>query len=99
MIIPERRFRFFRDHALDSNMEYSLMRRVAFLAWAVWLCGLPLLPAAAQTYPNRAVSIVVPYPAGGSVDGVARIIAQKLNESLGQHFVVDNRAGGAGGVV
>ena len=63
------------------------MRRVTFFASAMWLCGLPLLPAAAQTYPNRAVSIVVPYPAGGSVDGVARIIAQKLNESLGQHFI------------
>ena len=41
-------------------------------------------PAPAQTYPNRTVSIVVPYPAGGSVDGVARILAQKLNETLGQ---------------
>ena len=58
-----------------------------------------MLPAVAQTYPNRTVSVVVPYPAGGSVDGVARIITQKLNESLGQHFIVDNRAGGAGGVV
>ena len=45
------------------------------------------------------MSIVVPYPAGGSVDGVARIITQKLNESLGQHFIVENRAGGAGGAV
>ena len=58
-----------------------------------------LAPAAAQPYPSRTVSIVVPYPAGGSVDGVARIITQKLNEALGQHFIVDNRAGGAGGVV
>jgi tripartite-type tricarboxylate transporter receptor subunit TctC len=56
-------------------------------------------PVAAQTYPDRNVSIVVPYPAGGAVDGVARIITQKLNETLGQHFIVENRAGGAGGVV
>jgi tripartite-type tricarboxylate transporter receptor subunit TctC len=58
-----------------------------------------VLPAAAQNYPSRSVSIVVPYPAGGSVDGVARIITQKLNDAMGQHFIVDNRAGGAGGMV
>jgi len=56
-------------------------------------------PAAAQTYPSRTVSIVVPYPAGGSVDGVARIVAQKLAENLGQSVIVENRAGGAGGIV
>jgi len=38
---------------------------------------------------------VVPFPAGGSVDGVARILVQKLNETVGQHFIVENRAGGA----
>ena len=55
--------------------------------------------AGAQTYPTRNVSIVVPYPAGGSVDGVARIMAQKLHERLGHSFIVENRAGGAGGIV
>ena len=50
----------------------------------------------AQTYPSRTVSVVVPFPAGGSVDGVARILVQKLNETVGQHFIVENRAGGAG---
>ncbi len=56
-------------------------------------------PATAQTYPSRTVSIIVPYPAGGSVDGVARILAQKLAETLGQSVIVENRAGGAGGIV
>ena len=56
-------------------------------------------PAAAQPYPARTVSVIVPYPAGGSVDVVARLIVQKLNESLGQNFIVENRAGGAGGAV
>jgi tripartite-type tricarboxylate transporter receptor subunit TctC len=56
-------------------------------------------PVAAQTWPGRTVSVVVPYPAGGSVDGVARIMAQKLHERIGQSFIVENRAGGAGGVV
>jgi tripartite-type tricarboxylate transporter receptor subunit TctC len=53
-------------------------------------------PAAAQTYPSRTVSLVVPYPAGGSVDGVARILAQALGERLGQSVIVENRGGGAG---
>jgi tripartite-type tricarboxylate transporter receptor subunit TctC len=75
------------------------MKRVMLLAWVGSLCALLVAPASAENYPSRTVSIVVPYPAGGSVDGVARIITQKLNEALGQHFVVDNRAGGAGGVV
>jgi tripartite-type tricarboxylate transporter receptor subunit TctC len=75
------------------------MRRVTFLAWLGGLCAAMVLPAAAQNYPSRSVSIVVPYPAGGSVDGVARIITQKLNDAMGQHFIVDNRAGGAGGMV
>jgi tripartite-type tricarboxylate transporter receptor subunit TctC len=75
------------------------MKRIYSLALASAVVGLLSAPAAAQTYPSRTVSIVVPYPAGGSVDGVARIITQKLNESLGQHFIVENRAGGAGGAV
>jgi tripartite-type tricarboxylate transporter receptor subunit TctC len=55
--------------------------------------------ATAQSYPSRTVTVVVPFPAGGSVDGVARIMVQKLNETMGQHFIVENRAGGASGIV
>ena len=55
--------------------------------------------ATAQNYPSRTVTVVVPFPAGGSVDGVARILVQKLNETMGQHFIVENRAGGASGIV
>jgi tripartite-type tricarboxylate transporter receptor subunit TctC len=55
--------------------------------------------ASAQDYPSRTVTVVVPFPAGGSVDGVARILVQKLNETMGQHFIVENRAGGASGIV
>jgi len=56
-------------------------------------------PVSADTYPSRTVSVVVPYPAGGSVDGVARILAQKLGEAFNASFIVENRAGGAGGTV
>lgn len=59
----------------------------------------PVAPAAAQGFPDRPVTIVVPYPPGGSVDGVARALATALQTRTGKAFVVDNRAGGAGGVV
>lgn len=52
--------------------------------------------ASAQTYPDRTITMVVPFAAGGSTDLVARILAQKLTEQMGQSVVVENR-GGAGG--
>jgi tripartite-type tricarboxylate transporter receptor subunit TctC len=74
------------------------MKFPAFLILGAALLGLAS-PVAAQPYPHRTVSVVVPYPAGGSVDVVARLVVQKLNESMGANFIVENRAGGAGGAV
>jgi tripartite-type tricarboxylate transporter receptor subunit TctC len=71
----------------------------ALAALGAVLFALKSAPVMADTYPSRPVTIVVPYPAGGSVDGVARIIAQRLTEALGQGFIVENRAGGVGGIV
>src|SRR5437660_11538218 len=71
------------------------------IASALTLALLAPIPHAARAddYPSRTVTVVVPFPAGGSVDGVARILVQKLNETMGQHFIVENRAGGASGIV
>ena len=66
-------------------------------AWFALLLIVLAAPAFAQPYPSRTVSVIVPYPAGGSVDVVARLIVQKLNETMGTNFIVENRAGGAGG--
>ncbi|MFL6799213.1 MAG: Bug family tripartite tricarboxylate transporter substrate binding protein [Xanthobacteraceae bacterium] len=52
-------------------------------------------PASAQEYPTRTVTIVVPYPAGGPTDQLARLLAPKLTETLGQNFIVENVSGGA----
>ncbi len=56
------------------------------------------LQAAAQSYPTKAVRVVIPWPPGGSNDVVGRIVLQKMSESLGQQFVVDNRPGAAGSI-
>jgi tripartite-type tricarboxylate transporter receptor subunit TctC len=66
---------------------------------ALTACGACPAPAAgisAQAFPNKPVRIIVPWPAGGGSDIVARILTQKMGESVGQQFVVDNRGGAAG---
>src|SRR2546429_6075579 len=60
---------------------------IAGLAWAA--------PAPAQQYPSRVVTIIVPYPAGGPTDQLARVLAPALSERLGQSFIVENVSGGA----
>ena len=64
------------------------------------LCGalaaVPFAVAVAQPYPEKPVRIVVPVPAGGGVDSIARIVAQHYNATWGQPFVVDNRPGAGG---
>lgn len=67
-------------------------------ACAIVLSMATVLPAAAQEYPTRAVRMVLPFPAGGGSDLVARIIAQKFSQQLGQQVVVDNRAGASGNI-
>ncbi len=68
-----------------------------------WLIGILLAAglscaAAGEDYPTRTITLIVPYPPGGGVDGMARIVAEKLTTALGQQVIVDNRAGGSGNV-
>jgi tripartite-type tricarboxylate transporter receptor subunit TctC len=60
-------------------------------------CGLcATAPARAETYPSRPITLVVPFPAGGGVDAMARIVASGLSAALGQQIIIDNRGGVAG---
>jgi tripartite-type tricarboxylate transporter receptor subunit TctC len=76
------------------------LQRRRFLRWAATAAAFPLLrPAArAETYPARPVRILVATSAGGTTDLVARIIAQRLGDRLGQSFVVENRPGGGNNI-
>ena len=68
-----------------------------FLFWAAVAAMFASAPAMAQPYPSRPITLIVPYAAGGSVDVVARVVADKLGEKLGQNIVIENVAG-AGGI-
>jgi tripartite-type tricarboxylate transporter receptor subunit TctC len=62
------------------------------------LCIPPAAPAIAETYPSRAITLIVPFPAGGPTDVLARILAARMKDALGQSVVVDN-VSGAGGTI
>ena len=89
----------------QEHLGEPTMRRASILlaAWVAALLPAALLPAAlgpaaAETYPARPITLVVPFAPGGSASTVARSVADKMSETLGQQIVIDNR-GGAGGTL
>src|SRR5262245_52789797 len=81
-----------RYHVPDTS---SAMPRLLFITAALLATA---FPAAAADYPTRPVRLIIPQPPGGGTTFVARLLAPRLSESLGQQIVVDNRSG-AGGIV
>jgi tripartite-type tricarboxylate transporter receptor subunit TctC len=76
------------------------MRRHAFIVLLCAAVASSLAPGsvAAQAYPTRPVTLVIPFPPGGGNDALGRMVADKMSKSIGQQIVVDNR-GGAGGTI
>ncbi len=86
-------------------MERSMMSMRCGGLWLSSLCGLALAqvprsvpPARADDYPSRPITVIVPFPPGGSSDIVMRLVAHKVSESIKQTIIIDNRPGGAGNV-
>lgn len=70
-------------------------RRIVLTAFAA-LLATTSLTVVAQTFPSKAVRVIIPFPPGGTLDSVGRTLAAKLSEQTGQQFVVENRPGGNG---
>ena len=77
---------------------HRLLRNLAVLTCTTATVLMLSSGAQAQTYPTKPIKMIVPFPAGGTTDIVARIVAQRMSEAMGQPVVVDNR-GGAGGAI
>jgi len=77
----------------------STKRVILGVLAALSFVSLVAVSASAQSYPNRLIKLVLPFPPGGPTDSAARLIAERLSASLGQTVVIENRAGGAGGTV
>src|SRR5262245_2953272 len=84
----------FRPRLAIRKHREERMRIILLVALlAAWV-----LPAAADDYPSRPITLIVPYPPGGGVDTIARVMSAKLTVALGQQIVIENRPG-AGAVI
>jgi tripartite-type tricarboxylate transporter receptor subunit TctC len=75
-----------------------MMRLARYVLPILLVAACHLSPAAAQSYPDRPITLVVPYPAGGGNDVLGRLVAERMSKALGGTIVVENR-GGAGGTI
>ena len=84
----------FHNDPTTTTLERDM---TSFKTWGTWLGGLLLAAAAtAQTYPSKPVTLMVPYPAGGLSDVIARTVNTTLSKNLGQPVIVENLGGASG---
>src|ERR1700731_223925 len=88
------------ENAAPGFMRDTMISRLAFAVpvASLFAMGCTLGPAAAEDWPTRPVTMVVPFPPGGGTDVLGRIIGRRLSEILGQQVIIDN-VGGAGGMI
>ena len=73
------------------------MQRHLFIRAALGVATLAMAASSfAQAYPAKPIRMVIPFPPGGTLDTVGRMLAQKLGDQMGQNFIVENKAGGNG---
>ena len=78
-------------------MSSQFLKKYVFLIFLV-MSALSVAPVSAQTFPDKPIKLIVPYPPGGNTDIVARLYGQKLSERLKQPVVIDNKGGAAGAI-
>jgi tripartite-type tricarboxylate transporter receptor subunit TctC len=79
-------------------MPHALSHCIARSACAALVFVAPLASGQATDWPNKPVRFVVPFPPGGTVDPLARLLGTRLSAALGQQFIIDNRPGGSGSI-
>ena len=79
-------------------MPANIVRHAAHLLAACWMLGCASVAAAQGAYPNRPVTIVIGFSAGGTTDIIARLISDELRKGLGQPIVIDNKPGAGGNI-
>src|SRR5450756_1465728 len=84
---------YFSQERPMNRMLFHLILRVVT---SVTLLLLAVSPTIAQTYPNKPIRMLLPFPPGGGTDSLARIILPRMSQALGQLFVIDNRPGAGG---
>src|SRR5262245_8682659 len=85
------------DRRMGRKSMHSVRRALLACMAAIGIAAAPQI-AGAQAYPNKPVRIVVPYAAGGSVDPIARLVADRLSRTMGQSVFVENRPGAGGNI-
>src|SRR4051812_14052936 len=83
---------------LSIPLTMSILPRRWLGALAAAVCVVAALPAAAQSFPAKSVHMIVGFAPGGSTDKLARVLAQRMGELLGQTVVIENRPGAAGNI-
>ena len=85
---------FFAERIMNRTRLLAIAEFVALAA----TCPITISPAAAQSYPQKSIRLLVGFPPGGGNDALMRVIAPRLSEALGQQLVIDNRAGAGGNI-